>query len=118
MTWGYVAVAIVAIVGYLWLIPIYGMWGAVWVTLASEALIAFITFFVVYKVSGALPSLKTTGKALIAALVMYAFLVFVPSPHVLLSVLFGAIVYLLVMLLIGGISRENMMRMLNPKKGV
>jgi O-antigen/teichoic acid export membrane protein len=93
MTLGYVAVAIVAITGYLWLIPDYGMWGAVWVTLVSEALIAGLTFMVVYKTSGALPNLMVTFKALVSAGIMYLALQAMPSTHVVITILAGVIVY-------------------------
>ncbi|MFA4845325.1 MAG: flippase, partial [Patescibacteria group bacterium] len=69
---GYLGVAVISITGYLLLIPDYGMWGAVLVTLVSEGLIALITFLVVYRVTGSLPNLKVTLKSLIAGGVMYA----------------------------------------------
>ncbi len=116
MTWGYIAVAIVAVIGYLWLIPEYGMWGAVWVTLVSEALIALITFIVVYKVSGSLPSLKTAGKAVIASGVMYLFLRIIPSAHVLISISLGAVIYILAMLSMNGISRESLASIVGSRK--
>ncbi len=92
MTLGYVFVAIVSISGYLWLIPDYGMWGAIWVTLVSEALIAIITFTVVWRVSGAWPSITALLKALMAGGVMY--LVLQPmNVHVIIDLIVGAVVY-------------------------
>ncbi len=92
MIWGYVFVAIIAIIGYLIYIPIYGMWGAVAVTLVSETLIALITFLVVYRTSGSLPSLSTLFKAIAASGVMYLALVKLDVP-VLVDLLVGIIVY-------------------------
>jgi O-antigen/teichoic acid export membrane protein len=94
MTWGYIAVAIVAITGYLWLIPNYGMWGAVWVTLVSEGLIALITFLVVWRTADTLPSLGVSLKALISAGVMYAVLTQL-NTHVIFDILIGASVYVI-----------------------
>jgi O-antigen/teichoic acid export membrane protein len=94
MTWGYIAVAIVAITGYLWLIPNYGMWGAVWVTLVSEGLIALITFLVVWRTANTLPSLGVSLKALISAGVMYAVLIQL-NTHVIFDILIGASVYII-----------------------
>jgi O-antigen/teichoic acid export membrane protein len=93
MTWGYVAVAIVSIIGYFWLIPLYGMWGAVWVTLVSEGLIGIITFGLVARVSGAVPRLTITFKALIASGVMYLILSQMPETHVLINLFVGGVVY-------------------------
>jgi O-antigen/teichoic acid export membrane protein len=92
MTWGYVFVAVIAITGYLVYIPVYGMWGAVAVTLVSEALIALITFLVVYHTSGSLPNLSTLFKAVVASLVMYLALVKLDVP-VLIDLLVGIVVY-------------------------
>jgi O-antigen/teichoic acid export membrane protein len=103
MLWGYVAVAIVAIVGYLWLIPEYGMWGAAWVTIASEVLIAGLTFAMVWSVTRITPRLKTLILALISAGLMYVVLINLPDWHVLIHVAIGAAVYLVAMLISGGI---------------
>lgn len=92
MTWGYIFVAIIAIAGYLWLIPEYGMWGAVWVTLVSEALIALITFTVVTRTINAWPSLMVTIKALIAGGIMYLTLTQL-NTHVVWDIIIGASVY-------------------------
>lgn len=92
MTWGYVFVAIIAIAGYLWLIPDYGMWGAVWVTLASEGLIALLTFLVVYRTSKALPSLTVLFKSLISALIMYIALSSM-DVSVFIDILVGGVIY-------------------------
>ena len=103
MIWGYAGVAVISIIGYLWLIPPYGMWGAVWVTLVSEGLIALLTFLMVYKVTRAIPNLLTTLKALLASGVMYYFLISITTINVLIDITFGALVYFGVMLLIRGI---------------
>lgn len=92
MTWGYLAVAIISIAGYLLYIPDYGAWGAIWVTLVSEALIAMLTFLVVYKTSRALPGLAALVKALMASAIMYLALVGL-DVHVVIDLLVGATVY-------------------------
>lgn len=107
MTWGYVAVAVVTIIGYFLFIPPYGMWGAAWMTLMSEVLIALITFLVVCNVAKITPNLVVTGKALVASGVMYIVLKFITLPSVLLDLVLATIVYVLVMLLIKGIRIED-----------
>ncbi|MEK7620426.1 MAG: flippase [Patescibacteria group bacterium] len=92
MTWGYIVVAIISIIGYMIYIPVYGMWGAVGVTLVSEALIALITFCVVYRASGSLPNLSTLFKAVVASAVMYLALVKLDVP-VLIDLIVGGVVY-------------------------
>ena len=113
MTLGYVFVAIVSIVGYLWLIPEHGMWGAIWVTLASEALIAAITFAVVWRVSGALPNLLATLKALLAATAMYLVLLQI-DVHVILDILIGATVYGVALLALRAITIKELKALTRP----
>lgn len=111
MTLGYVAVAIIAIVGYLWLIPLHGMWGAIWVTLLSEGLIAAITMTVVWRVSGARPSLSVTLKALVAGLAMYLVLSMM-NTHVILDITVGAIVYAAALLVLRAVRIDELKTLL------
>jgi len=92
MTLGYIFVAIISVGGYLWLIPEYGMWGGVWVTLVSEGLIALITFGVVYRSSKALPNPTVFLKSLIASLIMYVVLSQIHAP-VMVDLIMGAALY-------------------------
>jgi len=104
MMWGYASVALLSIVGYLWFIPLYGVWGAVGVTIFSEFAIALLTFLVVTFSSRCFPRFIPTGKALFASLIMYLFLTHFHSFHVLTDIILGAIIYLAVMFAIKGIS--------------
>lgn len=112
MIWGYSFVAIIAISGYLWLIPEHGMWGAVWVTLVSEALIATLTFLVVYKTSGALPNLSVLFKSLLSGLVMYLVLSQM-NVSVFIDILVGAIVYGASLLALRAITRDELKTLLS-----
>lgn len=107
MTWGYVSVAIVTVVGYFLFIPRFGMWGAAWMTLVSEWLIALITFLVVYKVAHIKLRFSVTAKALTASFVMFVVLQLLPSFTVLIDILVAAIVYIAIMILIKGIRIED-----------
>src|SRR3989339_1493611 len=92
MMFGYLFVAIISVGGYLWLIPEYGMWGGVWVTLVSEGLISLITFAVVYQSSRALPNPTILLKSLVASLVMYVILSQIQVP-VMIDLVAGAVLY-------------------------
>lgn len=108
MIWGYLGVAVLSIIGYLWLIPLYGMYGAAYVTIFSEILIALITFWVVWRVSRARPSFLVSFKALACAAIMYVVLIYLPAMHVLLSVGLGALIYLGLMILVRGIKLQEL----------
>jgi O-antigen/teichoic acid export membrane protein len=112
MTWGYLFVAILSVAGYLWLIPDYGMWGAVWVTLFSEAVISILTFSVVYKVTGARPNFTVTLKALVAGALMYGVLRAIPESHVVIDVCVGVIVYLTAALALRAIDTKEIKQLL------
>jgi O-antigen/teichoic acid export membrane protein len=112
MIWGYVAVAIVSITGYLWLVPDYGMWGAVLVTLVSESLIALITFTVIYRVTGSLPNLTVTLKSLIAGGIMYLALRALPESHVVIDLIVGATVYSAILLALHAVTFKEIKTLL------
>lgn len=114
MTLGYVFVAIVSIVGYLLFIPTYGVWGAIGVTLLSEALIATLTFLVVYKTSKALPHLRVLAKSLIAAGVMYLTIVGL-NTHVLIDVSVGAAIYIALLLALKAIDVNQIKSLITSK---
>ena len=115
MTWGYIGVAIVSVVGYFLFIPKFGMWGAAWMTLFSEWLIALITFLVVYKVTKVKLHFVVASKAIFASAIMYLFLRFVPSLSVLVDILIAGILYFAIMLLIKGIKMEDIRALKNAR---
>jgi len=115
MTLGYIAVAILSVAGYLLFIPTYGMWGAVWVTLASEGLIALITYLVVHKEAKLELNLTITLKAIFASVVMYFVLLTLPQIPVLIDLAVAFIVYASVMVAIKAI-RLDEIKSLIPKQ--
>ncbi len=115
MILGYALVALITLPGYFYFIPIYGMWGAAWMTVLSETLIAIFTFIMVYKHSKALPNLTIFLKSLLASALMYYCLTLLPTTHVLIDVLVGIIIYLSVMLLIKGLRRNEIKDLISKK---
>jgi len=115
MTWGYAATAVLALVGYLLVIPRFGLWGAAWMTVVSEAIIAIITFIVVAKASKFVPNLVVTAKAVGAGAVMYVLLTVLPPIHVLWQVVIGGLVYGAVLFGTGGVNISTIKDMLKKK---
>lgn len=114
--WGFAATAIVAIVGNLVIVPTYGMWGAAWVSVGSEALIFLLAFAVVVHTTRALPKLTVAAKALAASVIMYAVLRVMPSMPVLIEVGIGAIVYGGALVGTGGVKLSDMRELFQRKK--
>jgi O-antigen/teichoic acid export membrane protein len=116
MILGYLAVAVLATIGYIYGINHYGMIAAAWVTLGSEALIATITTIVVLATTKIKLSLKHLIAALLASVVMYLAIKFIPLPHVTLSIIAGVIIYLITLPLFGGPSPKQLLKLVSPSK--
>lgn len=112
MVWGYAIAAILTLIGYFYFIPLYGVWGAAWMTVFSETFIAIITMILVYKTSGIAPHLSVFFKACFSALVMWVCLIWLPPIHVLLQILFGGFVYIIIMFAVKGVRPEDLLVLL------
>lgn len=112
MTWGYAITAVVAVIGYILIIPTYGIWGAAWMTVIAEVLIAIFTFYVVRKKSGFSPKLTVLLKTIAACAVMYVILVILPPMNVLFQVTLGSLAYLAMLFGIGGVKISTIKDML------
>lgn len=116
MIFGYLATAVIALAGYLVFIPKYSYWGAAWMTVVSESMIALITFLVVYKYTKTAPNLKVFGKAILASLLMAIPLYFFSDYNLLLLISLAAFVYLIAIYLLKGITREMVVEVFKLKK--
>jgi O-antigen/teichoic acid export membrane protein len=112
MTWGYAITAVVAVIGYILVIPEYGMWGAAWMTVAAEVLIGIFTFAVVVKKSHWFPDLMTLIKSVAACSIMYLVLVLLPPMNVLIQISIGGLAYAIIIFAIGGVRIETIKEMM------
>jgi O-antigen/teichoic acid export membrane protein len=116
MTWGYFAVAVITVFGYIYHIPIYGMYGAAFWTLISEALITIITFTVVVRVSSMFPNLRNLLQAIFATLVMSIFILLTPNLPVLITVAASMIIYSAVLMVSGGPNLKHIYKLFSADK--
>jgi len=116
MTWGYLAVAIVTILGYIIFIPKYGIWAAAWFTVLAEAAITFATAYVVYKTSGYAPKMILASKAIFSSIVMYLALLMIPSVHVLIQIIIAMVVYYITLAILGGPRFSSAVKLFLPEK--
>ncbi|OGF33447.1 hypothetical protein A2223_02270 [Candidatus Falkowbacteria bacterium RIFOXYA2_FULL_35_8] len=105
MMWGYLTTAVVTLAGYIYFIPKYGVWGAGWMTVFSEAVIAIWTFVVVYRETKFVPSFNVFIKGVFSSFVMLGVLYLIRDMHVLILLGVACVVYFGVMYLIGGIRK-------------
>ncbi len=114
--WAYGITAIVAIIGYIIFIPRFSFIGAASITAIVETLIMFLIFFVLYRFTGFIPKLTISIKAFFASFLMGIALFFLPSMHVLLDVLLGASIYVVALYLIGGITKDMILEIVQMKR--
>ncbi|HJV33026.1 MAG TPA: flippase [Patescibacteria group bacterium] len=115
MVWGYAIDAVLATVLYVTLIPKYGPTGAAWVTVFAEMFIACATYFMIWKTTRFVPSLRTAFRAAVAAAFMATFVAILPDMHVLLKVVFGAAGFAALAILTRAVTLSTL-RELMPKK--
>jgi O-antigen/teichoic acid export membrane protein len=111
----YIFTAITAVIGYLIFIPRYSYFGAAWVTIYSEIIIAFASFYLVWKYSRFLPSLKITTRALAACLVMAIIIYFISSWNLFLVLVMAMIVYFIMLYLFKGITKQDLIKLVSTK---
>lgn len=115
----YIFVSISSLAAYLILIPKYSYYGAAGVTIYSELAIAIAALYFVNKFSGFWPKLKIFFRSLLASGVMGAFIYFLPNDFyndnlgLLITVSLAALVYFLSLAMFRGISRKDVLDLLN-----
>jgi len=113
MTWIYAFDAAISLALYFIFIPRYGATAAALVTIFSEAIIAVAATTIVLATVKMRPSLKVTGKALLAAAIMGIVVSFTPQIHVLLKILIGIIVYAILLIALRAVTKDEIKKLMN-----
>jgi len=114
--WGYLADAILSLIGYFIFIPRYSYIGAAWVTVFSESFIVIIGAIIVWRETGLVPKfLKISAKALGAALPMAVLLYFIKNMSVVISMSAAAAVYVVFIIIFRGITLEEVKKIIRLK---
>ncbi|MDP2693026.1 MAG: flippase [bacterium] len=114
--WIYISNAVITLIGYLIFIPIYGIYGAAWMTVFSELYAGILLYFTIRHYSKERLHLKTTLKIVLASLVMSSSIKLFPSAPVILLVFTGIIVYSSVLILIGGVNIKTIKEIIRLEK--
>jgi O-antigen/teichoic acid export membrane protein len=105
----YIFTAITAVAGYFIFIPRFSYFGAAWVTIYSELIIALAAVYIVWKYTHFLPSLAILFKSLAASLVMILPLYYLKNYNLIFVVLPSAVAtYLLALYAFGGIAKNEL----------
>lgn len=102
----YAIAAALAIVLYVTLIPIFSFWAAAWITVFIEIIILIMAWRRIHQVTKQQMSWNLFTKALVSALGMSVVLYLLSDWNLFVLIVLGGIVYLLLMILLKGITRE------------
>jgi len=109
--------AVVNVVLNIWLIPKYSYFAASGVTVLTEFLVLVITGWFVWRYIKIVPKLNVVPKVLLSVLAMVIVLYFFRNSNVFVATAAGGVVYLGVLYLTGGFSREMIMNVLGKESG-
>ncbi|MFC1721826.1 flippase [Patescibacteria group bacterium] len=123
MVWAYLGTAALAVALDWLLIPQFTYIGAAWATVATEVLIAGFSIWMVWKTSGALPSMRNLGKVFVAGAAMAVaiwggatwFDWQIPWWWLLTLLVVGLAVYVGVLFGIGGVKRQELKEILQRR---
>lgn len=114
--WAYVVTSLTSLAGYLYFIPKYSYLGAAWMTVYSESLIAICAAVLVVRSSGFVFSFRVASRVVLATAIM-AITVYssIHVAHVNLwsVVLLAIIVYFVFLYWIGGITKKDLLSLIN-----
>lgn len=127
----YLFTSISSLVAYLILIPKFSYFGAAAVTIYSEIMIAIFSAYCVFKYSNFKISLQKPFRALMASLIMAIFIYFIRKIWVIeinyvslanilklaAIILSSTIVYLIFLLIFGGIKKNDLLTIFKKQKG-
>jgi len=113
----YIAAGVLTAAAYLWLIPIYGMWAAAWLTVASEVVVAASATYITLKAAPRGFDGWNFLKILFAGGVMMLCILPLKNMWLPIPILTGAAVYCVLILITGAVSRGTLKELLSAKKG-
>ena len=116
--WVYISGAIMTLIGYLYFIPIYGMWGAAWMSVFSELYVGLLLWLVIRTQSHEIIRLKTLGKVTFASVVMGLVLWPLRSLPVMIPVVLGMVIYSVLLFATRAISPDTVREVLSRKSKV
>ena len=99
--------AAASLILYLIFIPIYSYWGAATLTVLTELVIMFSSFYILKKHTGINLQFKIAGKALISSAAMFLVLWLLSSQNLFTLIIIGGIIYFWALYMLRGVSKET-----------
>ncbi len=116
--WIYISDAIVSLILFFIFIPMYGLWGAVLVSVLAEIYAGVCLTAVAIRQTKFIPSFFIFFKIVIASAIMASAVYLLPSQHVLISILYGVIIYGGLLLLFQVVPKGMIKEIFYAKNGV
>jgi O-antigen/teichoic acid export membrane protein len=113
--WIYISTAIITLGGYLIFIPVYGMFGAAWMTVFSEIYTGALLFLAVRHYTKKHLEIRTFAKIIFSSLVMGAGLILFEDLNIFLLILMSIAIYGFFLFSLGGMSRETIKEIFSAK---
>lgn len=113
----YIIVAVLTVLGYVTLIPSYGMIAAAWLTVASETAVAIASTIIALKASPRGFSWSVTFKSLFASLVMALAILPVRDLWLPIPIATGVFVYMVLIVITGAISKATIKEIFSQRHG-
>jgi len=113
--WIYGTTALLTLIGYLIFIPIYGMYGAAWMTLFSELFTGFLLLGTVLWYVRMRLETKSFALITFSSFVMGGALYLMQNVHILLLIPIGALIYAVFIFGLGVVSRETVKEIFSTK---
>lgn len=114
--WIYGGGAIFNIIANIVFIPKYSYVGAAFTTIFTELIVTFLMAILIYKTISLTPSFGIAAKAFIGASVMYFILYFFSEFNLLGTVLFGILIYFLVIYAFGAVTKKDILMLIRKSK--
>ena len=114
--WIYISDAIISLILYFILIPLYGLWGAVAVAVFAEIYAGIALTITAIKLSEFTPSFINFFKISLSGIIMALAVTYISTPHVIISILMGAVVYIGCVLVLKVIPKKTILEIIFNKK--
>jgi len=111
----YILAAIVGLTGYLILIPRYSYFGAAYMTIAAELIIAIAAFVIVTRTTKIIPNPQIIWKSILASLVMSIPLYYLKNYNLIIPLLTAVIIYFPVLYLLKGFNKQMIKEIIKIK---
>lgn len=109
----YIFTALTSVIGYLIFIPKFSYYGAGWVTVYSETIIALASIYLVRKYAAFTPSIKILAKSIFASFIMAAFIYPFKNANLFIILAIGSASYLTSLFILKAITKNDIFVILN-----